>query len=98
MSILRGNSSANVIAATGPDDTIFGLSGADTLSSTFARADLRGGWGQDLLTIDFELVREDTYPLPPVPLPYLRWSLSGDQGDDTLMATANILDRAYGGD
>lgn len=95
MAIIRGDSAANTISATGPNDTIFGLSGFDYLSSTFERADLRGGWGQDILsvdyafTIDWSVMAPNSYALVG-PLPLLRWSLAGDQGNDTLSVAVSI--------
>ncbi|WP_413875208.1 hypothetical protein [Albidovulum sp.] len=89
MAIIRGDNSSNTISATGPNDTIFGLSGFDVLSSTFERADLRGGWGQDILSVDYAytiswpVLAPNSYALVG-PLPLMRWSLSGDQGDDSL--------------
>ncbi|MBF9032874.1 hypothetical protein HKCCE2091_01375 [Rhodobacterales bacterium HKCCE2091] len=85
MPVIFGDATANTIAATGPDDVIFGLSGFDTLSSTFERADLRGGWGRDTLTADFDWAINEGSAIPPVLL-----SLRGDQGDDTLLASVDV--------
>ncbi|MCC0071103.1 MAG: hypothetical protein H6897_14400 [Rhodobacteraceae bacterium] len=79
MAIIRGDNSSNTISATGPNDTIFGLSGFDVLSSTFEQADLRGGWGQDSLSVDYSYLIDwsvidlNTYSLLPFPL--MRWAL-----------------------
>lgn len=103
MAIIRGDNSANTISATGPNDTIFGLSGFDVLSSTFERADLRGGWGQDILSVDYtytigwSVMAPNSYTLVG-PLPLMRWSLSGDQGNDSLSVAVLIdTDPAVGG-
>ena len=103
MAIIRGDNSTNTISATGPNDTIFGLSGFDVLSSTFERADLRGGWGQDSLSVDYAytigwpVIAPNSYILVG-PLPMMRWSLMGDQGNDSLSVAVLIdTDPAIGG-
>lgn len=92
MAIIRGDNTANTISATGPNDTIFGLSGFDYLSSTYERADLRGGWGQDQLIVDYDYTFGGTGPYP-----YMRWSLSGDQGNDVISASVAIVGDPLGG-
>ncbi|MGB5835545.1 MAG: calcium-binding protein [Albidovulum sp.] len=87
MPVITGTNTADTIAATNANDTIFGLSGFDTLTSSFERADIRGGWGQDQISVDYDYVLVDGGPYP-----LMRWALSGDQGNDTISADVNITD------
>ena len=85
MSFIFGTTGADLIAAAAAFDSVFGLAGNDTLSSSFATADLHGGQNDDSLVVDFDyqIASDGTYP-------DTQWLLYGDDGNDTITASAAI--------
>ena len=85
MSVVFGTTGADLIAAAAASDSVFGLAGNDTLASSFATADLHGGQNDDLLVVDFDyqIASDGAHP-------DTQWLLYGDDGNDTITASAAI--------